>query len=81
MNDANIPKPASPRFDLKVNAAGSWSRCGTFTAHDYPWVRANCVALANLSRAIHRQRLVFKTLNEDGSVIEHLQAVVGEVRR
>ena len=61
-------RPASEAFQLKVNAREGWAHCGLYRRVDYELVAAACRALAICTTGT----LVFKTLNEEGFVIERI---------
>lgn len=69
MTSHTIPEPSGPLFELRVNAAGSWARCGYFHAPDYRLVTESCKTLIALANG----KIAFKTLNnDDNSLIEKL---------
>ena len=61
-------QPSGDTFDLKVNARGSWACCGTFKCDDYDLVVSSCELLVVFAPG----KLVFKTLNEEGFMLERI---------
>lgn len=61
-------EPDFTTFELKVNAAGSWAKVGSFNVADEVAVKMACLTLAENCR----HRVKFKTMDADGGELEML---------
>lgn len=64
--------PDFSKFQLKVNAAGSWANVGSFDVGDEEGVKAACLTLAEKSKG----RVKFKTMDAAGGNLEMLSYAI-----